>query len=83
MQYIICQRTLKMIGHIFFILSITVFQLSFGLEVRSCGSKKPLPLSVSVDGCNKEPCKAVNKKTIHFAIDFEARKCSQRYIYFF
>lgn len=47
---------------------------SQGLEVRACNSKKPLPLLVTVDGCDKEPCKVVNKKTIHFAIDFEARK---------
>uniref|UniRef100_A0A336K7E5 CSON000565 protein n=1 Tax=Culicoides sonorensis TaxID=179676 RepID=A0A336K7E5_CULSO len=42
------------------------------LEVRACGGKKPLPLGVEVDGCEKEPCKVVNKKKIHFAIDFEA-----------
>lgn len=49
-------------------------KLSFALEVRSCSSKKPLPLSVDVDGCSKEPCKAINKKNLHFAINFEVRK---------
>lgn len=49
-------------------------ELTFALEVRSCSSKKPLPLSVDVDGCHKEPCKVVNKKKFHFAINFEVRK---------
>lgn len=49
-------------------------ELTVAVEVRSCSSKKPLPLSVDVDGCRKEPCKAVNKKNIHFAINFQVRK---------
>lgn len=52
--------------------------LTFALQVRSCSSKKPLPLSVEVDGCEKEPCKAVNKRNIHFAINFEVRKYIQQ-----
>lgn len=43
------------------------------LEVRPCG-KRPLPLNVVVDGCEKEPCDVVNKKTIHFGIDFMVGK---------
>lgn len=46
-----------------------------GLDVRPCG-KRPMPLKVSVDGCEQEPCKVVNKKSIHFAIDFIAGKFS-------
>ncbi len=50
------------------------FELTIAVEVRSCSSKKPLPLSVDVDGCLKEPCKVQNKRNIHFAINFEVRK---------
>lgn len=61
-----------------FLLVLGVFDslitISEALEVRACSSKKALPLGVTVDGCDKEPCKVVNKKKIHFAIDFEARK---------
>lgn len=49
-------------------------RFAFAVDVRSCSSKKPLPLSVEVDGCKKEPCKVVNKSKIHFAINFEVRK---------
>lgn len=59
---------------LFFLLLLGFIWEVVCLEVRSCSSKKPLPLGVTVDGCDKEPCKVVNKKKIHFAIDFEARK---------
>lgn len=39
------------------------------LDVRPCG-KRPLPLNVFVEGCEKEPCDVANKKNIHFGIDF-------------
>lgn len=52
---------------------ILIITPSFALEVRPCG-KRPLPLKVTVDGCEKEPCKVVNKKNIHFAIDFVSGK---------
>ncbi|KAG4076398.1 hypothetical protein HA402_005841 [Bradysia odoriphaga] len=54
-----------------FALLIISSKWPYALEVRSCSSKKPLPLSVEVDGCNKEPCKVINKSNIHFAINFE------------
>lgn len=63
---------------VFFLISS---ELAFALEVRTCSSKKSLPLSIDVDGCQKEPCKAVNKKTIHFAINFEVCKLHPAYFH--
>lgn len=65
----------KMIPRMFvlvFCLCLSV-AVTTSLEVRPCGSNKTLPLSVTVDGCDKEPCK-VTRKRIPFSIDFEARK---------
>lgn len=56
------------------VLFLIASESTLATEVRPCGSKKPLPLSVDVDGCRKEPCKVINKKKIHFAINFEVRK---------
>ncbi|XP_063706110.1 NPC intracellular cholesterol transporter 2-like [Culicoides brevitarsis] len=56
--------------HYKIIFLLSLLQSLRGLEVRSCGSE-PLPFQVSVDGCDAEPCKVVNKQKIHFEIDFK------------
>lgn len=49
------------------------------LDVRPCG-KRPLPLNVFVEGCEKEPCDVTNKRNIHFGIDFLVGMCCIVYL---
>lgn len=74
MNYILSVASKMLSRFTTIVLLLIASELIFATEVRPCGSKKPLPLSIDVDGCESEPCKVVNKKKIHFAINFEVRK---------